>query len=89
MKKISITIGESIRVQPYETVKRIVTMDYEVPDSVDLDDFYQEKYKEVKRIWNMHLYNMLYNVDLRKIAKVYLTLLKIWYLGKRNFLNSF
>ena len=50
MKKITITVGESIRVQPYETIKPVVTMEYEVPDDVDLDEYYQEKYKEVKRI---------------------------------------
>ena len=85
MKKISITIGESIRVQPYETVKPIVTVDYEMPDSADIDEFYQEKYKEVKRIWNMHLYNMLYNVDVRKNSKSVFDFAEDLVLGKEKF----
>ena len=85
MKKITITIGESIRVQPYETVKPVVTMEFEVPDGVNLDDYYQEKYKEVKRIWNMHLYNLLYNVDVRKNSKSVFDFAEDLVLGKEKF----
>ena len=85
MKKITITIGESIRVQPYETVKPVVTMEFEVPDGVNLDDYYQEKYKEVKRIWNMHLYNILYNVDVRKNSKSVFDFAEDLVLGKEKF----
>ena len=85
MKKITITIGESIKVQPYETIKPIVTMEYEVPEDKDLEDFYQEKYKETKRIWNMHLYNLLYNVDVRKNSKSVFDFAEDLVLGKEKF----
>ena len=69
MRKITITIGENIRTKPYEIIKPTVSMEYEVPDGVDAEEFYQEKYREVKRIWNMHLYNMVYNTDIRATCK--------------------
>ena len=34
-------------------------------DGEDIQEFYQEKYRVVKRIWNMHLYNMLYSTTNR------------------------
>jgi membrane-bound lytic murein transglycosylase MltF len=85
MKKITITIGESIRVQPYETIKPIVTVEFEVPDNEDLEEFYQEKYKETKRIWNMHLYNLLYNADVRKNSKSVFDFAEDLVLGKEKF----
>ena len=64
--KITITINEAIRVAPYEVVKPSISIEYEVPRGVtDVEEFYKEKYREVKRIWNMHLYNMLYNTTNR------------------------
>tara|TARA_B100000902_G_C27000981_1_gene759852 strand:- start:165 stop:461 length:297 start_codon:yes stop_codon:yes gene_type:complete len=69
MKKITITIAENIRVKQYEIIKPAISMEYEVPEGVDLEEFYQEKYRETKRLWNMHLYNMVYNVDVRRDAK--------------------
>lgn len=64
-RKITITIAENIRGKPYEILKPNISMEYEVPDGADLEEFYQEKYREVKRIWNMHLYNMVYNTEKR------------------------
>ena len=66
MRKITIKISESIRVAPYEVIKPEIAMEFEVPDDVNLEDFYREKYKVVKRIWNMHLYNQLFNVKKRQ-----------------------
>ena len=63
--KISITIAENIRVKQYEIIKPTISMEFEVPEGVEIQDFYQEKYRVVKRIWNMHLYNMLYNTTNR------------------------
>lgn len=64
-RKIVITIAENIRGKPYEILKPNISMEYEVPDGINLEEFYQEKYREVKRIWNMHLYNMVYNTEKR------------------------
>jgi hypothetical protein len=63
--KINITIAENIRTRPYEIIKPTISMEFEVPEDEDIQDFYQEKYRVVKRIWNMHLYNMLYNTTNR------------------------
>ena len=50
-------------------------MEYEVPDGVNLEEFYQEKYREVKRIWNMHLYNMVYNMSYHMLCSMSLNIL--------------
>ena len=63
--KITITISHTIRVQPYEMIKPEVSMDFEVPEGTDLDEFYQEKYKEVKRFWNKLLYNHVFDLKNR------------------------
>ena len=64
--KINITISETIRVAPYEVIKPAISCEYEVPQGVtDVAVFYQAKYREVKRLWNMHLYNMLYSTSTR------------------------
>lgn len=62
---INIEISESIRVAPYEVVKPTISVSYEVPEDADLEAFYKEKYREVKRIWNKHLFNLLYNSKVR------------------------
>lgn len=64
-RTINIEISEGIRVAPYEIIKPTISVSYEVPDNVDLEDFYKEKYREVKRIWNKHLFNQLYNSKVR------------------------
>lgn len=84
-KKITITIAENIRSKPYEILKPNISVEYEVPEGVDIQEFYQEKYCEVKRIWNMHLYNMVFNTDKRhefNSIKEYATNMV---LGKENF----
>jgi len=63
--QITIEISEGIRVAPYEIIKPMISMTYDVPEDVDLEDFYKEKYREVKRIWNKHLFNQLYNSKVR------------------------
>jgi len=68
VKRITIKIAEGIRVAPYEVIKPEIAMEFDVPDDVDLEKFYREKYKEVKRIWNLHLYNLLFNTDARQKA---------------------
>jgi len=60
-RQINIEISETIRLAPYEVIKPSISMTYEVPEEADIKEFYQEKYREVKKLWNMHLYNQLYN----------------------------
>ena len=83
--KINITIAENIRTRPYEIIKPTISMEFEVPEGKDIQDFYQEKYRVVKRIWNMHLYNMLYNVDVRKNSKSVFDFAEDLVLGKEKF----
>ena len=83
--KINITISENIRTRPYEIIKPTISMEFEVPEGEDIQDFYQEKYRVVKRIWNMHLYNLLYNVDVRKNSKSVFDFAEDLVLGKEKF----
>jgi len=84
--KINITISETIRVAPYEVIKPGISCEYEVPQGVtDVAVFYQEKYREVKRLWNMHLYNMLYNTSKRSGTKDVFDFAEDLLLGKEKF----
>lgn len=65
MIEIYIEINEGIRVAPYEIIKPIIGMKFEIPDGANIEDFYKEKYRVVKRMWNLHLYNLLYNTSQR------------------------
>jgi len=69
MRKITIEISETIRGKPYEVIKPTISVTYTVPNGEDLEKFYKRKYKDVKRIWNLHLYNMLYNTSRRHKSK--------------------
>ena len=69
MRRITIEISETIRGKPYEVIKPSISVAYDVPDGENLEDFYKKKYKEVKRIWYLHLYNMLYNTSRRHKTK--------------------
>lgn len=84
-KKIVITIAENIRGKPYEILKPNISVEYEVPDGENIEEFYQEKYREVKRIWNMHLYNMVYNTDQRNGSKNLKEYAREMVLGKESF----
>ncbi len=64
-KEITITISETVRYQPYENIKPEVTATWDVPADVDLDEFYLEKYQDLKKIYNRHLYLLLYHVQKR------------------------
>jgi len=84
--KITITINESIRVAPYEVVKPSISIEYEIPRGVtDISKFYKEKYKEVKRIWNMHLYNQLYSTSKRHASDDLFEFAQDLILGKEKF----
>ena len=84
--KIVITINESIRVAPYEVIKPSISIEYEVPQGiVSIDDFYKEKYKEVKRIWNMHLYNQLYSTSKRHASEDIFEFAQDLIIGKEKF----
>lgn len=65
MREIYIEISEGIRVAPYEIIKPTIGIKFEVPEEVNIEEFYKEKYRVVKRLWNMHLYNLLYNTSQR------------------------
>ena len=84
-KKIVITIAENIRGKPYEILKPNISVEYDVPEGADIEEFYQEKYREVKRIWNMHLYNMVYNLDKRHDTKSLKEYARDMVLGKESF----
>ncbi len=68
---ITIEISQTIRAKPYETIKPTISMVFPIPSRPDLDmaEFYREKYKEVKKIWNLHLYNILFDVSRRNKLK--------------------
>ena len=84
--KITITINEAIRVAPYEVVKPSISIEYEVPRGVtNIEEFYKEKYREVKRIWNMHLYNQLYSTSKRHKAEDIFEFAQDLVLGKEEF----
>jgi hypothetical protein len=84
--KITITINESIRVAPYEVIKPSISIEYEVPQgTISIDDFYKEKYREVKRIWNMHLYNQLYSSSKRHKTEDLFEFAQDLVLGKEQF----
>jgi len=67
--RITIEISQTIRVAPYEMIKPTIGMEFEVPEGADVKKFYLEKYREVKKIWNLHLYNLLYDTKHREKAK--------------------
>ena len=67
--KITIEISQTIRVVPYEMIKPGISMEFEVPEGIDIKEFYKEKYKEVKQVWNMHLYNLLFDTSQRSKAQ--------------------
>lgn len=87
LKSITIEISETIRVAPYEVIKPGITGTFEIPPGVDVDEFYQECYRELKRLWNKQLINMLHNSDKRMetedVKSFALDLLH----GKEKFLN--
>ncbi len=64
-RRINIEISETIRVAPYEVIKPTISVSYDIPEGRDIDEFYKEKYREVKRTWNKHLFNLLYNSKIR------------------------
>ena len=73
--KITIEISQTIRVRPYETIKPSIAMDFDLPKTWDEMDekrktaWYRERYKDVKKIWNLHLYNLLYDTSKRHKAE--------------------
>lgn len=69
MEQITIIITESIRIAPYETIKPSISMSFDIPLNTDIEEFYKRKYRIVKRIWNLHLYNLLYNTSRRHKAE--------------------
>ncbi len=70
--KIVIEISQTIRVAPYEMIKPTIGMEFEIPEGADVKKFYLEKYREVKKIWNLHLYNLLYDTKRReKVESIY------------------
>lgn len=69
MEQLTIIITESIRIAPYETIKPSISMSFDIPSGTDVEEFYKKKYRIVKRIWNLHLYNLLYNTSQRHKAE--------------------
>lgn len=67
--KILIEISQTIRIAPYTMVKPTIGIEFEVPEGTDVKEFYLEKYREVKKIWNLHLYNLLYDTKNREAAE--------------------
>ena len=71
---ITIGISQTIRTQPYEMVKPSIDISFDLPSGtsldteLDIEEFYKEKYPEVKRIWNLHLYSLLYDTTKRRKA---------------------
>tara|TARA_R100000008_G_C3586267_1_gene172574 strand:+ start:2805 stop:3110 length:306 start_codon:yes stop_codon:yes gene_type:complete len=84
-RKITITIAENIRSKPYEILKPTISVEYEVPDGWEVQEYYELKYREVKRIWNMHLYNMVYNTEKRTEIGDIKEYAKEMVLGKESF----
>ncbi len=67
--KITIDISETIRVAPYETIRPGISIEFEVPEGADVKEFYLKKYRDVKNLWNLHLYNLLYDTTQRTKVK--------------------
>lgn len=84
-RRITIDITEAIRVRPYEVIKPSISITFDVPRGVNLEKFYLMKYKEVKRIWNLHLYNLLYNTRARHAAPNIFDYAEDLVLGKEKF----
>ena len=69
--KMTISIGETINLGNYESVKPEITVEFnwdELKDQREISEIYQELYPEVKRLFNMHLYNLLFDVQTRREA---------------------
>jgi len=68
-KTINVGITETIRHAEFQNIKPSISAEFDVPeDCQNLQQFYIDCYKVVKKVWNMHLYNMLFNTQQRKEA---------------------
>ena len=68
-KKIVITIAENIRGKPYEILKPNISVEYEVPEGADIEEFYQsiERLKEFGICTYIIWYIIWINATIRKV----------------------
>jgi len=68
---MTISIGETINLGNFESIKPEISVEFDgdaLKDNRALSEIYQELYPEVKRIFNMHLFNLLFDVQSRRKA---------------------
>jgi hypothetical protein len=85
-KTITISIGETVRHKEWENIKPEVSAEFNVPEDCDnLDQYYNECYKVLKKVFNLHLYNMLFNTQERKKSDSLINFITELITGKEKF----
>ena len=85
-KSITVSIGETIRLREWENIKPIISAEFDVPEDCDsIEQYYNDCYRVIKKVFNLHLYNMLFNTQERKKSDSLINFVSELITGKERF----